>query len=564
MATLNYSLPRIELELQDGGLANSTLEEQNVLLVSPTNVENSTKKVLDPIVIKGKSSFGENSELGEYKVSNPLARGYKQVNDIGVSGISAIPLPGDSVIFGNETEVKEQRQVLENGQPKVDSESNPVMETVVVKDVAAVRQSKAVKAWMLLHDMFGSLKNNSSFDSIVLKNMYPSDYTLADVPVISIAYLKDALSNKTLGDGETALTARIEDNTLVFITNDNTLIDETTEQELVEYLTITNTGVLPTEGQSEENAKNNINILPYSFVTLKVATAEDGRTKTLSVDVNNTVIPEVNDDPFYGAYLSGDLIGTVAADAELKKHTFDLAEEVAGFCYMTSMTNKQLLGFMAIKPAEENDIVSIKKWVEGAPEAKYNGYLQLIATPYSSFSFGNAGYIDTIEAAYCGLVQTLNSESSTTNKSIPGIVNFEATLSTSQCSALSVKNYVTMRKRKGVYVVSDGLTTAGSDSDYTRLTTIRITNELVESVREVGDPYIGEPNTTASRNALQAQIKELLAQMQSAGKITSYLDPELVCSTQDIIDGNLKILIAFFPVFELRRINLVIALRQIS
>ena len=563
MATLNYSLPRIELELQDGGLANSTLEEQNVLLVSPTNVETSTKKVLDPIVIKGKSSFGENSELGEYKVSNPLARGYKQVNDIGVSGISAIPLPGDSVIFGNETEKKEQRQVIENGQPKVDGQNNPVMETVVIKDLAAVRQEKVVKAWMLLHDMFGSLKNNSSFDSIVLKNIYPSDYKLANIPVISIAYLKDALNNKVLGEGETALSARIKDNTLVFVSNDLSLIDDTTDQEIVEYLTVTSEGAIPAEGQSAEEAKNNINILPYSFVTLKVTTGE-GSTKTLSVDVNNTIIPEVNDDPFYGAYLSGDLIGTVATDAELKTHTFDLAEEIAGFCYMTSMTNKQLLGFMAIKPAEENDIVSIKKWVEGAPEAKYNGYLQLIATPYASFSFGNTGYIDTIEASYCGLVQTLNSESSTTNKSIPGIINFEATLSTSQCSALSVKNYVTMRKRKGVYVVSDGLTTAGSDSDYTRLTTIRITNELVESVRDVGDPYIGEPNTTASRNALQAQIKELLAQMQSAGKITSYLDPELVCSTQDIIDGNLKILIAFFPVFELRRINLVIALRQIS
>lgn len=525
MATLNYSLPGVELELQDGGLSASTAEEQTVLIIGPTtntttksDDTESDKRVLDPIVIKGKSSFGKGVALGEYTTSNSIARGYKQVNDIRAGGISAIPLPADSVIFNNEAETVE------------------------------IKAEKRLKAWMLLHDIMGSLKNNSVYDAVVFKNMYPEDYKIEDVPVIAINYLKDALDGKVT----TKLTNfEINDGTVICVAPDATI--ETNNVKKVEYITITEE-----VGEEPNKTKKETNILPFSFVTLKVA------NDTVTIDTDKCYIPEVNDDPFYSEHVSGELVGTKDKDKELITKTFDLAELVAGFCFITSITNKQILGFMSIKPPVENDIVSIKKWVEAAPIAIYNGYLQLIAAPTAAFSFEATGYTDTVEAAYCGLVESLNSESSTTNKAIPGIRAFDATLSSSQCSALSLKNYVTLRKRKGVYVVCDGLTTAGADSDYTRLTTIRITNEVVESVRDVGDPYIGEPNTTASRNALQAQIKEMLAQMQAAGKISGFIDPELVCSTQDIIDGNLKILIAFFPVFELRRINLVIALRQIQ
>lgn len=522
MATLNYSLPGVELELQDGGLSSSTAEEQTVLVIGPTENKTSNKRVLDPIVVKGKSSFGKDSELGEYVTNNAIARGYKQVNDIRAGGIAAIPLPADSVIFGDEKE-------------KTDN--------------------KKLKAWILLHDIMGSLKNNSVYDAVIFKNMYPEDYKIENVPVVAINYLKaviDGTATKKLTTWQDKSGAAIiKDGSVICVAPDATI--ETTEVKKVEYITITEE-----VGEDPKKTTKVTNILPFSFVTLKVT------GDTVTIDTDKCYIPEVNDDPFYSEHVSGELIGTVQTSESLIVKTFDLAELVAGFCFITSITNKQILGFMSIKPPMENDIVSIKKWVEAAPTAIYNGYLQLIAAPSAAFGFEATGYTDTVEAAYCGLVQSLNSESSTTNKAIPGIRAFDATLSSSQCSALSLKNYVTLRKRKGVYVVCDGITTAGADSDYTRLTTIRITNEVVESVRDVGDPYIGEPNTTASRNALQAQIKEMLAQMQAAGKISGFIDPELVCSTQDIIDGNLKILIAFFPVFELRRINLVIALRQIQ
>ena len=155
---------------------------------------------------------------------------------------------------------------------------------------------------------------------------------------------------------------------------------------------------------------------------------------------------------------------------------------------------------------------------------------------------------------YCGLVGGLAPESSTTNKEVPGVVRLTSNLSANQSSVIASKNYVTIRQKNGTYAIADGVTSAGKTSDFTRLSTVRITNAVVDYVRAVADPYIGEPNTTEKRNALEGQILEVLGLLQ-AYKMS------MLTSNQDIIDGNIRIALSIVPVFEIRRINLIISLR---
>jgi hypothetical protein len=172
---------------------------------------------------------------------------------------------------------------------------------------------------------------------------------------------------------------------------------------------------------------------------------------------------------------------------------------------------------------------------------------------------GNA-YFDTIEAAYAGTDAALPAQSSTTNKQIKGLNGMTTNLSASQISKLSYNNFVTLRCRNGQYFIADGVTTAGRDSDYTRLTTVKIANSVIKAVRDVSEPYIGEPNTVEKRNALNDQIEEMLDLLRGDGVIQAFKS-QVLASDQDILDGNVKIALSIVPIFELRRINLVISLK---
>ena len=168
-------------------------------------------------------------------------------------------------------------------------------------------------------------------------------------------------------------------------------------------------------------------------------------------------------------------------------------------------------------------------------------------------------------AGYAGLINTLAPQSSTTNKAISGLDSLKS-LSATQANDLTKRRHTTMYSRSSGFVVASGVTGAYNvtryvRSDYTRLSTIRITHAAVDLIRAVSEKYIGEPNSAPQMNAMRSEIDQVLLSMKGSGALRAY--DFVLASTPDqrvlgIVDVNLTLV----PAFEVTEINLVVSLAK--
>lgn len=536
MSETTYKLPGLEVAIEGNGLGlgNDVTGSNNVLIIGFTDDNTMTERILEPTHIKLSTDFDGSNALGSYSTDNSLATGFKQMIDICKKGVYAIPVSANLKIAEEIAEVDVEEIKKNNPQKTEENETNEAYEERIAGLVKAAEEAakeaakkaaedKKVEMIYYLQDLLFTLKDNSMFSDIVLKNIYNDDYELKDGTIcVSLDFLQSVVK------GTSTVNDAIKDKWLY---------------------------IVPGKTKAVESVKiGTETISNYSFVKL---TVEDK-----NVVLANSHISNVSDEILYA--FKGEGIfgydGTYGEDIAKFTHSISLKSMLANFCITTTLQSSQILGYMSERPIYTRSMVEFTKWVKELPSDTYNGYLQVCATPLAMFTLNGASYVDTIEAAYCGLVASLEPESSTTNKEIPGLVSMVSNLSANQSSAIASKNYVTIRQKSGRYTIADGVTMAGKSSDFTRLTTVRITNQVVDSIRIVADPYIGEPNTLEKRNALRDQCEEVLDLLRQDGVIQAY-KLELLALTQDIIDGNLKIALSIVPAFEIRRINLVISLK---
>ena len=121
------------------------------------------------------------------------------------------------------------------------------------------------------------------------------------------------------------------------------------------------------------------------------------------------------------------------------------------------------------------------------------------------------------------------------------------------------------QKTKGL-VVAKGITGAHNitkyvRSDYTNLTTVRIVSTVVDSIRALGDKYIGEPNNAPQINSLDTEISQLLLSMKGQGALNSY-DFSIQASPDERVLGILNISLTLVPAFEIHDIYLNVSLSK--
>jgi hypothetical protein len=245
---------------------------------------------------------------------------------------------------------------------------------------------------------------------------------------------------------------------------------------------------------------------------------------------------------------------------EYPTYYYSFPDQLAGFCAAVSEKNNQVIGVLGLKPPSAKDLATIKAYVDEQKTQKYNQYLQIVGGATLFFEIGNEPYEDDFSAAYAGLISYLPSYSSPTNKAIPGVLFPAFNLSPAQIKALTNKHIVVPRLRNGRVIISDAITTAADNSDFVRLTTVRIVNDAVNLVREIAEPYIGEANSLARMNALETALNSGLKAMINRGALNDY---RLVikASLADQIEGNMRIALDLVPVFETRRIFVTVALK---
>lgn len=249
----------------------------------------------------------------------------------------------------------------------------------------------------------------------------------------------------------------------------------------------------------------------------------------------------------------------------------NFAELLKDYCEDQTINHNTVKGFLGVTPPTSYSLSDIKAYVDrlAVIENEYSGHVNVVTGPEIGYTLpGKASqYYTNGVVTYAALVTTLNPESATTNKPVTGISGIAYNLSLRQLNALSGNKFVSFRLKNGAVYVTDGVTTAPDlmvgggmqKSDYTRLSTLRITHAAINLVRQIADPFVGEPANVPQRNALNAAIKSGLEKMREAGAIQDYRF-SLVQERGAGVLGQARITLQLVPAFETKKISVNVSL----
>ena len=205
-------------------------------------------------------------------------------------------------------------------------------------------------------------------------------------------------------------------------------------------------------------------------------------------------------------------------------------------------------------------------WLDGAQATDRNDhvvdigkYLSVVGAQGILANVTNpTAYAATAAAAYAGFVTTLASNSAPTNKVMQGC-RMPFRIGVSKLDTLAGYRYVMLHaKSKGV-VIADAPTAARPDSDYQRLSTIRIVKAVIDACRTVSDPFLGESISGARLAALETAIDQALAKLKKLGFLQRY-DKALTSTPSQQIQGQADLELILVPAFELRQLTIYVAL----
>lgn len=187
---------------------------------------------------------------------------------------------------------------------------------------------------------------------------------------------------------------------------------------------------------------------------------------------------------------------------------------------------------------------------------EYGRHCVVIAAELKPSSYpASWGYANG-SAATAAALSRMSSYISTINKNVYNISALRYNATKTILTALSGKgvNSITLNFNRAP-IFSDGITFAGSASDYTRLTTLRIINEAMLVVRQSCQKFIGQPSTIQVRNSMETAITSSLRGMQQLGAIldSDFNIKYIAAESKALID------LVLTPAFELRNIEVQIA-----
>jgi hypothetical protein len=169
-------------------------------------------------------------------------------------------------------------------------------------------------------------------------------------------------------------------------------------------------------------------------------------------------------------------------------------------------------------------------------------------------------YVASAAAAYAGLVTTLPASSAPTNKVISN-VSLPFRINNSKLDALAGKRYVAFVDKPKGTVVADAPSGARPESDYNRRSTMRIVKATIDVVRQVGEPFLGEGMSGAQLAALETAIMQNLSDLVKAKpQVLVRFEVKVSATALERVQGKCKVELLLVPAFELRQINVTVAL----
>ena len=205
-------------------------------------------------------------------------------------------------------------------------------------------------------------------------------------------------------------------------------------------------------------------------------------------------------------------------------------------------------------------------WPDGAQTTDRNDrlvdlgkYLSVVATPVIMANpTSTSAYVSAGSAVYAGFVSSLPANSAPTNKVIPGI-RLPFRVGVSKLDTLAGYGYVLFQNKTKGTVVADAPTASRRDSDYRRLTTVRIVKAAIDGIRSAGEPFLGEPITGPRLAALETSITQVLTKLQKGSFIQRY-DVAVMTTPSQVVLGQATVELVLVPAFELRQLTIYVAL----
>lgn len=192
-------------------------------------------------------------------------------------------------------------------------------------------------------------------------------------------------------------------------------------------------------------------------------------------------------------------------------------------------------------------------------------YVNVVFGPEVGLAHEKLGnYITSGGTIYSALISVMNVENSTTNKEISAL-GLRYNLSEAQHNQLAGSRFVAFESKinsngSRSIVVKDGVTAALPNSDFQRLSTVRITHGTVQLIRKKADKFIGLPNGIAQRNSLATEIQAGLDRLKELGVLQNFKF-SIFSSAKDRVLGNAFITLELVPAYETRKIFTSVALR---
>jgi len=302
-------------------------------------------------------------------------------------------------------------------------------------------------------------------------------------------------------------------------------------------------------------------------------------------------------------------------------HEVNFGYQLANFCFSLSVNDNECAGSIGVRGPKSFTTKDISRWIGEEPStdsdgvvvsdgsgllgnkftagtisrengffATFSGYLpesanfdadadiitdrnghkvdigKYLSLPVMPLTFFNPidetgfGYQASMAALYAGFYSALPSNSAPTNKKVDG-VKTPFRISKAKLNALAKNKMIAIKQKENSLRISDAPTAARNDSDFTRLTTVRIVSDAVDAVRAVAEPYIGEPNTALARTSLETGIVRELSLLQEAGFIQRF-EARVSASTSQEIQGDATVELTLVPAFELRKITIITSLAR--
>lgn len=170
------------------------------------------------------------------------------------------------------------------------------------------------------------------------------------------------------------------------------------------------------------------------------------------------------------------------------------------------------------------------------------------------------GYVSNGAPYYAGMIASLIPQSAPTNKVAQGADSL-VKLPKVKLDSLAKYHYVGLKQKNRVFRISDAPTAARPGSDFVRLSTVRVLDRVIDIVREIGEPYIGEPNNAQARLSLETNIRTRL-NLELKNNLISRFEVKVSATPTQRIQGDCDVELVIVPPFEMKKIRVYTSLAR--